>query len=135
MKPGRRLALRLALMAWPALVLNVGFGAPSSAQKNEVAALNAGIAELSRAGKYSQAIPLAQRLLANLEQAYGPSNRDVAAALNNLALLYGSQGRSAVAWMSTRSVTGMLRPATPGCSILRSPTSCMRRCWVRSSSW
>jgi CHAT domain-containing protein len=65
--------------------------------KNEVAALNAGIAELSRAGKYSEAIPLAQRLLANLEQAYGPSNRDVTASLNNLALLYGSQGRDAEA--------------------------------------
>ncbi len=79
MKTGSRLASRLVLVAWLALVLSAGFGTPSSAQKNEVAALNAGIAELSRAGKYSDAIPLAQRLLANLEQAYGPSNRDVAA--------------------------------------------------------
>ncbi len=97
MKPGGRLALRLVLVAWLALVLSASFGTPASAQKNEVAALNAGIAELSRAGKYSEAIPLAQRLLANLEQAYGPSNRDVAASLNNLALLYGSQGRDAEA--------------------------------------
>jgi tetratricopeptide (TPR) repeat protein len=62
-----------------------------------VAALNARIAELSRAGRYSEAIPLAQRLLANLEQAYSPSNRDVAASLNNLALPYGSQGSDAEA--------------------------------------
>ena len=48
MKPGSRLALRLALVAWLALVLSAGFGTPASAQKNEVAALNAGIAELSR---------------------------------------------------------------------------------------
>jgi hypothetical protein len=31
----------------------------------------------------------------------------------------------AVAWTSTRSMTRLLRPATPGCSILRGPTSCM----------
>jgi hypothetical protein len=68
MKPGSRLALRLVLVTWLALVLSAGFGTPASAQKNEVAALNAGIAELSRAGKYSEAIPPAQRLLANLEQ-------------------------------------------------------------------
>jgi hypothetical protein len=68
MKPGSRLALRLVLVTWLALVLSAGFGTPASAQKNEVAALNAGIAELSRAGKYSEAIPPAQRLLANLDQ-------------------------------------------------------------------
>jgi len=81
MKSGKR----LALMLWLALVANAGFGASSLAQKSETAALNAGITELSQAGKYSEAIPLAQRLPANLEQAFGLSNRDVAAALNNLA--------------------------------------------------
>jgi hypothetical protein len=69
------------LVVWLALVLSAGFGTTSSVQKNEVAALNAGITELSRAGKYSEAIPLAQRLPANLAQAYGPSHRDVAASL------------------------------------------------------
>jgi hypothetical protein len=83
---------RLALMVWLALVTSAGFSAPSSAQKNEVASLNARIAELSRAGKYSEAIPLAQRQLESLEKTYGPLNRDVAASLNNLALLYGDQG-------------------------------------------
>jgi hypothetical protein len=62
-----------------------------------VAARSAQIAELSRAGKYSEAIPLAQRLLADLEKTVGPDHRDVAASLNNLALLYGSQGRDAEA--------------------------------------
>jgi tetratricopeptide (TPR) repeat protein len=88
---------RLVLMAWLALVASVCFGTPSLAQKSEVAALNTRITELSRAGRYSEAIPLAQRLLSNLEKAHGPFNRDVAASLNNLALLYGSQGRDAEA--------------------------------------
>jgi CHAT domain-containing protein len=89
MKSGRRWAFTL----WLALVTGVGPGSPSSAQKGEATALSAQIAELSRAGKYSEAIPLAQRQLESQEKAYGPLNRDVAAALNNLAQLYGSQGR------------------------------------------
>jgi tetratricopeptide (TPR) repeat protein len=48
-----------------------------------------------RAGKYSEAIPLARRLLADMEKAHGPVDRDVAAALNNLALLYGDLGQDA----------------------------------------
>jgi CHAT domain-containing protein len=53
------------------------------------------IAELSRTGKYSQAIPLAQRLLADMEKAHGPDHRDVAASRNNLADLYERQSRFA----------------------------------------
>ena len=93
MKSRTRLALRL----WLALIAGVGMTAPSSAQKIDGSARSAQIAELSRTGKYSDAIPLAQRLLADLEKAYGPDHRDVAAALNNLAMLYGSQGRDAEA--------------------------------------
>src|SRR5258708_12233616 len=83
---------RLVLMVWLTLVASTCLSVPSSAQKNEVAALSARIAELSRAGKYAEAIPLAQRQLESLEKANGPFNRDVAAALNNLPLLYGDQG-------------------------------------------
>jgi hypothetical protein len=39
--------------------------------RDELAALNVRITELSRAGKYSEAIPLAHRLLANPEKAFG----------------------------------------------------------------
>lgn len=92
MKSGHRLVLIASLM----LVASMGFGAPSFAQ-NDTAALNARITELSRAGKYSEAIPLAQRLMADLEKKFGPDNRDVAASLSNLALLYGNQGRDAEA--------------------------------------
>jgi CHAT domain-containing protein/Tfp pilus assembly protein PilF len=86
---------RLALTLWLALVASVGIATPSSAQKSGVAARSAEIAELGRVGKYSQAIPLAQALLADMEKAHGPDHRDVAASLNNLALLYGDQGRDA----------------------------------------
>ena len=92
-KSGNRLGLILSL----ALIASLGMTAPSSAQKIDITARNAQITELSRSGKYSEAIPLAQRLLADLEKAYGPEHRDVAASLNNLALLYGNQGRDAEA--------------------------------------
>lgn len=90
-------ANRLALIVSLTLVASACFGAPSFAQKSEGAALNTRIAELYRAGKYSEAIPLAQRLLAIKEAATGPFHTDVAGALNNLALLYSSQGRDAEA--------------------------------------
>jgi hypothetical protein len=51
------------------------------------------IAELERAGKYAETIPLAQAMLANREK--GLPSRDLAGALNNLAQLYGDVGRNA----------------------------------------
>jgi hypothetical protein len=60
MKSGNRWALGMCL----ALVISACVGAPSSAQSTDAAALGAEIAELSRAGKYAEAIPLAQRSLA-----------------------------------------------------------------------
>ena len=60
-------------------------------------ALSAKINELSRAGKYAEALPLAQGQLQTLEKKYGPAHRDVAAALNNLAEIYGHQGNDAEA--------------------------------------
>jgi CHAT domain-containing protein/tetratricopeptide (TPR) repeat protein len=93
MKSGNRWALMVAL----ALGMSAGLSAPSQAQKGEVAATSARIGELNRAGKYAEAIPLAQAQLESLEKKYGPFNSDVAGALNNLALLYGNQGRDAEA--------------------------------------
>jgi CHAT domain-containing protein/Tfp pilus assembly protein PilF len=91
MKSGSRLALTM----WLALIASVCLTAPSSAQG--VAARGAHIEELSRAGKYSEAIPLARQLLADMEKAHGPVDRDVAGALNNLALLYSDVGNDAEA--------------------------------------
>jgi CHAT domain-containing protein/Tfp pilus assembly protein PilF len=82
---------RIVLTLWLALVIGACLPAPSSA--GEVAALSAKIAELGSAGKYSEAVPLAQGQLESLEKKYGPFNSDVAGALNNLALLYSDQGR------------------------------------------
>src|ERR1700682_5283406 len=93
MKSGNRLALTL----WLALLASSGLAAPCFAQKGDTAALSARINELSRAGKYAEAIRLAQGQLESLEKKYGPFNRDVAGALNNLALLYADVGRDAEA--------------------------------------
>jgi len=86
---------RLALTVWLALIVGVGLTAPSSAQG--VAARGAHIAELSQAGKYSEPIPLARQRLADMEKAHGPVDRDVAGALNDLALLYSDVGNDAEA--------------------------------------
>jgi CHAT domain-containing protein/tetratricopeptide (TPR) repeat protein len=45
-------------------------------------------------GRYAEAEPLYKRSLAIREKALGPDHPDVAASLNNLALLYDQQGRS-----------------------------------------
>src|SRR6266536_2853967 len=88
---------RLVLTLWLALATSTCLTAPSLAQKGDASALGAKIMELSRAGKYAEAVPLAQRQLNTAEKAYGPVHRDVAAALNNLGLLYGDQGRDSEA--------------------------------------
>jgi CHAT domain-containing protein/Tfp pilus assembly protein PilF len=84
---------RLALMICVALAAGISFGAPSSAEG--LAAQSARIDALGNAGKYSEAIPLAEAMLANLEK--GPPTRDLAGAMNNLAQLYGDVGRDAEA--------------------------------------
>jgi tetratricopeptide (TPR) repeat protein len=63
------------------------------AQVDEAAALNQQVLQLYSQGRYSEAIPLAQRTLAIVEKARGPDNPDVATALDNLAQLYSFQGR------------------------------------------
>src|SRR5438874_10446121 len=83
---------RVILLAGLALLACSCLSAPSFAQKGETAALSARITEFSRAGKYSEALPLAQGQLQTLEKKYGPVHRDVAGALNNLAEIYGHQG-------------------------------------------
>jgi CHAT domain-containing protein/Tfp pilus assembly protein PilF len=60
---------------------------------NEADALNKKGMELYRAGKYEEAIPLAQRVLAIREKALGPDHLKVAASLNNLAEVYREQRR------------------------------------------
>lgn len=82
-------SIRLALMMCFALAASAGFVAPSPAQG--LAAQSAKINALGSAGKYSEAIPLAEAMLANLEK--GAPTKDLAGAINNLAQLYGDIGR------------------------------------------
>ena len=88
---------RLVYSLCLALLASSCLSAPSLAQKSDPAALGARINELGRAGKYAEAVALAQGQVESLEKKYGPGHRDVGAALNNLAQLYGSQGRDAEA--------------------------------------
>lgn len=85
------------MLAALALLASTCLSAPSLAQKAETSALNTKINELSRAGKYSEALPLARGQLQTLEKKFGPAHRDVAGALNNLAEIHGHQGNDAEA--------------------------------------
>src|SRR5262249_6035303 len=75
-------------------VLLASAGSISLAQPaDEASELDRRVAELYRAGRYSDAIPLAQRLLAIRERALGPNHPGLAVTLNNLGELNRLQGR------------------------------------------
>src|SRR5688572_15045558 len=63
---------------------------PRKARPGEAALLNRQIAQLKAAGKYAEAIPLAQKALA-LAEKKGATSPDVANALDTLASLYEAQ--------------------------------------------
>lgn len=50
------------------------------------------VVELNNAGRYDEAVPLAERALAIFTNALGPDHSDVALSLNGLALLYAARG-------------------------------------------
>ncbi|MGG6295455.1 tetratricopeptide repeat protein [Leptolyngbya sp. AN02str] len=58
----------------------------------EVRQLNRQVVVLKQAGRYADAIPLAERLLSIYEQVLGGNHPDVTTSLNDLALLYQDQG-------------------------------------------
>ncbi|WP_199322689.1 MULTISPECIES: CHAT domain-containing tetratricopeptide repeat protein [Calothrix] len=66
--------------------------AQQSAELVEAEQLNEQTMQLYQQGKYSEAIPLAERALAIREKVLGTEHLDVAQSLNNLAILYSSQG-------------------------------------------
>jgi CHAT domain-containing protein len=82
---------RLALAAGLVLVITASFAAPGLAQKSDLSAQSARINALRTAGKYSEALPLAEAMVASLEKT--GNNRNLAAALNNLAQIHADQGR------------------------------------------
>ena len=59
--------------------------------------LNQEVMELYRTGKYERAVIVAKKALQVAEENAGPDHPDVAASLNNLALLYRAQGQYAQA--------------------------------------
>jgi tetratricopeptide (TPR) repeat protein len=86
---------RLCLIIAVALTMDAFTMVPAFPQQGEVDTLNARVVALYRAGKFVEAVPLAQRALAILEKALPPNDPAIARSLNNLALLYKSQGRYA----------------------------------------
>jgi tetratricopeptide (TPR) repeat protein len=91
-------------------LLKVGFGAAFAATllfgnvsrslpqpTDEAAELNKRVIELYNAGRYSDAIAVAQQLLATLEKTLGRDHPDVGMVVANLALMYQSQDRYAEA--------------------------------------
>lgn len=71
------------------------FSLGSAARPENLSAQSGKIIQLERAGKYAEALPLAQSMVSALEK--GPPNRDLAGALNNLAQIYGGLGQDSVA--------------------------------------
>ena len=80
-KPGHKARMksrnRLVFTVCLALLSSTWLSRPSLAQKSETAALSAKINELSRAGKYAEAMVLAQGQVESLEKKYGAAHRDV----------------------------------------------------------
>src|SRR5262245_33916809 len=83
---------RLALFSL-ALAATLCLGGPSEAEN--LFAQSGKVIQLTRAGKYAEALPLAQAMVAQLEK--GPPSRDLAGALNNLGQVYADMGREAEA--------------------------------------
>ena len=66
--------------------------AQQSAELEEATLLDKQVEQLYKEGKYTQAIPLAERELAIREKILGKEHPDVATSLNDLARLYQEQG-------------------------------------------
>ena len=79
-------------LLWVMLCL---IASPSLAQQDEVAVLSRNVSELFAAGKFAEAVPLSQRVLAINESRLGANHPIVANSLFNLASLYVNQGRYA----------------------------------------
>ncbi|UPJ69009.1 tetratricopeptide repeat protein [Bradyrhizobium sp. 191] len=85
-------------MAWAvglALAITILLATPALAQKGDLAAQGARINALNQAGRYAEALPLAQAMVASLEKAN--DGRELSAALNNLGQVHAGQGRDDLA--------------------------------------
>ena len=78
-----------------ALLFAAGGSGRAIAQSENLPALDREVEQLLRAGKFSEAIPLAQRALEIAERQPGPNGLDLSNALQRLAILYVQQGQYA----------------------------------------
>ena len=76
-----------------ALALATSFPLVTPSMAESLSAQSERVDALSRAGKYAEALPLAQALVAQVEK--GPESKNLAGALNNLAEVYAAMGRDA----------------------------------------
>ena len=84
-------------VAVTALTLSLFLGTPSRAQEDEATTLTQQMKELYRAGKYKEALPLAQKSLALREKEFGPEDANVAMPLNDLGTIHYNLGQYPVA--------------------------------------
>ena len=86
---------------------------PASSQEalKEADELNTRVIKLYQAGKYAEAIPLAQQALEIREKVLGPDHPKVAASINNLANLYQAIGDYAKAELFFRRSLGIAEKA------------------------
>ena len=91
----RCISMRIAVIALVVCPWLVGIGEigilPAAAQVDEATRLSQQLSKLYNDSRYSEAIPIARRLLELLQKDLGPEHPDVAQSLNNLAMLYVEQ--------------------------------------------
>jgi tetratricopeptide (TPR) repeat protein len=86
----------ILLVGFSLTLPHVAFAQSSSVWDTaDATALNQQVFRLYSQGRYSEAIPLAQRVLASQERTLGPDHPNLAMALNDLAVLYIAQGNYA----------------------------------------
>src|SRR3954447_4593444 len=90
-------ALLAAFLAWPG---PAWAGNPIEADRARQTSLPKKIEELEQAGKYREAIPVAEEQRKLAEKSYGPGDLKTATSLNKLAELY----RQAGTYRSARTV-------------------------------
>src|SRR5262249_43042973 len=89
-------SLRTSGKAAALALLLLGNASISAAQPgDEASELNKKLMELYSAGRYADAVPVAQQIVAIREKALGRDHPNVATSLNNLATLYLHYGRYA----------------------------------------
>src|SRR5204862_6624396 len=88
----RKIRVYAAIFFFMAIAASSVHARSPAPTKSEADKLDRQVVQLYQAGKYSEAIPIAIKILALREKALGPNHPTTAMALNNLAVLYKSMG-------------------------------------------